>query len=172
MNTDADMAVSIPLSVRVPQDDFEWLSALAVDGATTPSDKLRAIIQSHRRELEGTASYEAALGWLRQRVQPLAQEVASYEHRAGTRSEAIAAAMEWAPQLMALLVSSHVPADAENDAAARQLEDLVLQKSAALLGALLRLGIGVPPPTYSPDAIDRHVFPLGRLIDAVRVARG
>lgn len=41
-----------------------------------------------------------------------------------------------------------------------------------LLGALLRLGIGAPPPTYSPDAIDRHVFPLGRLIDAVRVARG
>jgi hypothetical protein len=172
MHTDVDMPVSIPLSVRVPQDDFEWLSALAVDGAATPSDKLRAIIQSHRRELEGVSSYDAALAWLRERVQPLAREVAAHEHRAAERSDAIAAAMEWAPQLMALLISSHVPAEGDDGRTARQLEDSVLQKAAALLGALLRLGIGTPPPTYAADAIDRHVIPLGQLIDAVRVARG
>jgi hypothetical protein len=166
------MPVSIPLSVRVPQDDFEWLSALAVDGAATPSDKLRAIIQSHRRELEGVSSYPTALSWLRERIQPLAAEVAAHEHDAGTRSDVVAAAMEWAPQLMALLISSHVAAGEGSEQAARQLEDFVLQKSAALLGALLRLGVGAAPPTYATDALDRHVFPLGQLIDAIRVTRG
>lgn len=164
------MSVSIPLSVRIPQDDFEWLTALDIKGAVTPSDKLRAIIQRHRREHDGTQSYELALSWLRDLIQPFAREVAAYEHRTSKRSEVVAATIEWVPQLMALLASEHIQADA-SPARARQVEDMLLQRSVALLGALLRLGITPTSSTYDDGAIARQLPRLGELIDAIRAAQ-
>lgn len=164
------MSVSIPLSVRVPQDDFEWLTSLDIKGATTPSDKLRAVIQLHRREHDGSQSYELALSWLRDVVQPFAREVAAYEHRLSKRSEVVAAMIEWVPQLMALLASEHIPSDA-SPARARQVEDMLLQRSVALLSTLLRLGITPASSTYDENAMARQLPRLGELIDAVRAAQ-
>lgn len=164
------MATSIPLSVRIPQDDFEWLTALDIKGALTPSDKLRAIIQRHRREHDGSQSYELALGWLREIAQPFAHEVAAYEHRSSTRSEVVAIMLEWVPQLMALLASEHIPGDA-GPLRARQVEDMLLQRGVALLGALLRLGISPSGYTYDEAAIAEQLPRLGKLVDAVRNAQ-
>jgi hypothetical protein len=164
------MSVSIPLSVRIPQDDFEWLSTLDIKGASTPSDKLRAIIQRHRREHDGSQSYELALGWLREHIQPFVHEVAAFEHRTSQRSEVVAAMIEWTPQLMALLASEHIDANA-GPARARQVEEMLLQRGMALLGTLLRLGITPTTPTYGAAAVERHLPQLGQLIDAVRAAR-
>jgi hypothetical protein len=164
------MSVSIPLSVRVPQDDFEWLTSLDIKGANTPSDKLRAVIQLHRREHDGSQSYELALSWLRDVVQPFAREVAAYEHRSSKRSEVVAAMLEWVPQLMALLASEHIHTDA-SPARARQVEDMLLQRSVSLLSTLLRLGITPASSTYDDSAIARQLPRLGELIDAVRAAQ-
>jgi len=164
------MATSIPLSVRIPQDDFEWLTALDIKGAATPSDKLRAVIQRHRREHEGEQSYELALAWLRDLIQPFAKGVAAFEHRSGERSEVLAAMIEWAPQLMALLSSERLAAE-DSSARARQVEDMLLQRSAALLSALLRLGIAPHAVAYDAESLDRQLPRLAGLIDAIRLAR-
>jgi hypothetical protein len=164
------MTASVPLSVRIPQDDFEWLTTLAIDGASTPSDKLRAIIQRHRRQLDGSQSYALALGWLRDLVQPFSREVAGYEHRTGERSEIVAAMLEWVPQLMALLASEHIPASASPERA-RQVEEMLLQRGAALLGALLRLAVTPHHAVYDVDTIERQLDRLDALINAARAAR-
>jgi hypothetical protein len=164
------MSISIPLSVRVPQEDFEWLTGLDVAGANTPSDKLRAIIQRYRRQRDGSESYELTLGWLRELVQPFARGVAAYEHHMEQRSEIVAAMLEWVPQLMALLASEQLDAEATSERA-RKIEDKLLQRSAALMGALLRLGVAPDVPAYDNTAIDRQLPRLGALIDAVRAAR-
>jgi hypothetical protein len=164
------MSASIPLSVRIPQDDFEWLTTLDIDGAGTPSDKLRAVIQRHRRQLEGSQSYELALGWLRDLVQPFAREVAGYEHRTGERSEIVAAMLEWVPQLMALLASEHIPAQATAERA-RQVEEMLLQRGASLLGALLRLAVTPHHAVYDVDTMERQFARLDALVDAARSAR-
>lgn len=164
------MSVSIPLSVRIPQDDFEWLTGLDIAGANTPSDKLRAIIQRYRRQRDGSESYELTLGWLRELVQPFARSVAGYEHHREQRSEIVAAMLEWIPQLMALLASGQVDADTTLERA-RKVEDLLMQRTTALLASLLRLGVASDVPAYDPAAIDRQLPKLGALIDAVRAAR-
>lgn len=164
------MSASIPLSVRIPQDDFEWLTTLDIDGATTPSDKLRTIIQRHRRQLDGSQSYELALGWLRDLVQPFAREVAGYEHRSGERSEIVAAMLEWVPQLMALLASEHIAANASADRA-RQVEEMLLQRGASLLGALLRLAVTPHHAVYDVATIECQLGRLDPLIDTARATR-
>lgn len=164
------MTTSIPLSVRIPQDDFEWLTALDIKGAATPSEKLRAVIQRYRREHEGAESYELALAWLRDLIQPFANGVAAYEHRSGARSEIVAAAIEWGPQLMAVLSSERLGTE-DGDQRARQVEDRLLQRSLALLGALLRLGVAPQAAAYDETALERQLPRLGGLLDAVRAAR-
>lgn len=169
------MSSSIPLSVRIPQDDFEWLTALDLKGATTPSDKLRAVIQRYRREHEGAQSYELALDWLRDLVQPFARDIAAYEHRNGERSEIVAAMIEWVPQLMALLASERLDGG-DAPARARRVEDMLLQRSTALLSALLRLGV-TPLETacdgtaYDGSALDRQLPRLAGLIEAMQAVR-
>ena len=164
------MSSSIPLSVRIPQDDFEWLTALDLKGATTPSDKLRTVIQRYRREHEGAQSYELALDWLRDLVQPFAKDIAAYEHRSDERSEIVAAMIEWVPQLMALLASERIEgADAAERA--RRVEDMLLQRSAALLSALLRLGVAPLETAYDGTALDRQLPRLAALINAMQTVR-
>ena len=47
------------LSARIPLEDIEWLASLDIQGAVSPSDKLRALIAQMRRQYEGTLDYEA-----------------------------------------------------------------------------------------------------------------
>lgn len=162
------MSSSIPLSVRIPSDDFEWLTTLDLKGAATPSDKLRAVIQRYRREHEGAQSYELALDWLRDFVQPFARDVAAYEHRSGERSEIVAAMLEWVPQLMALLASERIEDDAAH---ARRVEEMLLQRGAALLAALLRLGVAPLETAYDGTALDRQLPRLAALIEAMQTVR-
>ncbi|GLQ97165.1 hypothetical protein GCM10007863_15850 [Dyella mobilis] len=164
------MAISVPLSVRVSQDDFEWLNSLDIRGAVTPSDKLRAIIRRDRRQQDGIQSYELTLSWLREIIQPFVEALSEYEHRSHQRSEIIAAVVEWVPQLMALLASNSIPAEASAKRA-RQLENMLLQRSLAMLSALLRLGIAPENATYDSNTYDRHLPLLGTLFDNVRSAR-
>ena len=51
------MPGKVPLSVRVSQDDAAFLAGLAVTGATSPSDKLRALIRDARLRHEGCSGY-------------------------------------------------------------------------------------------------------------------
>ena len=53
------------VSARLPSEDLQWLSALELPGAVTPSDKLRALIAQIRKQHEGALDYSACLAWLR-----------------------------------------------------------------------------------------------------------
>jgi hypothetical protein len=48
---------------------------------------------------------------------------------------------------------------------------MLLQRSAALLSALLRLGIAPHAVAYDAQALDRQLPRLAGLIDAIRAAR-
>ena len=48
------------LSARIPSEDLEWLVGLDVQGAVSPSDKLRSLIGQLRRQHEGSLDYSAA----------------------------------------------------------------------------------------------------------------
>jgi hypothetical protein len=51
------------LSVRIPSEDLEWLAALEISGASTPSDKLRALIAQMRKQHQGTMDHATCVAW-------------------------------------------------------------------------------------------------------------
>src|SRR5215471_16070889 len=93
------------LSARIPIDDMEWLAGLDIQGAASPSDKLRALIAQVRRQHEGTLDYEGSLSWLRDLVAPFVTAIRALEHENRMHSEVLTLVTEALPPIMATLLS-------------------------------------------------------------------
>ena len=73
------MAAMQTVSARIPVEDLQWLATLEIQGATTPSDKLRALVAQLRRQHEGALEYSASLQWMRDLVAPFGATRANFE---------------------------------------------------------------------------------------------
>jgi hypothetical protein len=153
------------VSARLPSEDLQWLSALELPGAVTPSDKLRALIAQMRKQHEGALDYAACLAWLRDLLSPFVIALRGIEHRERTHSEAVSAIIAWAPQVMATMLSARDFGD-DGVARAREVEDALVQCCFRLLMALLRLGVTPAVECYTPDVIEKH---LPRIIELVQL---
>src|SRR6516165_1266038 len=115
------------LSARIPNEDLEWLSALDIQGAVSPSDKLRSLITQMRRQQEGMLDYERSLSWLRDLVAPFVTTIRAVEHNNRMHSEVLTLTAEWLPQIMAILLSERaLGKDAQKRAI--DVEEMVVQR--------------------------------------------
>lgn len=161
------------LSVRIPSEDLEWLSALEISGASTPSDKLRALITQMRKQHQGTMDHTTCVAWLRDLLSPFVVALREVENRHRMHSDAINAVIEWLPQIMATLLSERrfgkdAPAHVTN------IEAALVQRGFQLSATLLRLGVTPTAECYDPEVIERHlpkIIELANLISADRKLR-
>ncbi len=153
------MAQMQTLSARLPMEDVEWLASIEIPGATTASDKLRALVARSRQIQESTADFQTSLIWARELVAPLVAEIGAFEHREGVHSEALHLVAEAVPQLMALLLSGRNLANNPKQNAT-QLEERLIARSMQLATALLRLSVTPNSPCYDPAGLDRQVLPM------------
>lgn len=161
------------LSARIPSEDMEWLASLNIQGAVSPSDKLRALITQMRRQHEGTLDYERSLGWLRDLVAPFSNRVKAFEHHQRVHSEMLTIAAEWVPQLMAMLLAER---RLSNDASkqAEDVEDFVTERCFKFLTAIMRLAITPDNGCYSPAVIDKYmsgVLEIANILGQLRKLR-
>ena len=165
------MAVQMQtVSARLPSDDLEWLSALDLPGAVTPSDKLRALIAQMRKQYEGALDYSACLAWLRDLLAPFIIELRGVEHRERIHSAAVSAIIAWAPQIMATMLSARDFGE-DGAAQAREVEDALVQSCFHLLMALLRLGVTPSAECYTPDVIEKQLPRITELVQLITANR-
>lgn len=158
------------LSVRVPAEDIEWLASLEVQGAVTPSDKLRALIAQMRRQHQGTMDYAACVAWLRDLMTPFVVALREVEHRQKIHSDALDAVIEWVPQIAATLLAGQ-RFGADDVAAVMALEEALIQRCFQLTTTLLRLGITPRAECYDPSAIERRLARVIELTDLISADR-
>jgi hypothetical protein len=166
------MAAMQTVSARIPVEDLQWLATLEVQGATTPSDKLRALVAQLRRQHEGALEYSASLQWMRDLVAPFVTAVGTFEHRQGKHSEVVRLISDWVPQLMAILVSEN-NLGREPLRKAQEIEEKLVARAVQLLMGLLRLGVTPGADCYDPPALEKYLPPiieLSALIDSSRKA--
>lgn len=161
-------AKTIPLSVRISEDDQEFLAGLALAGATTPSDKIRALIRQ-ARTLEGAPrNYAASLALLESLLQDTERRRRQFEADGSERSALLAAVMEWLPDFGALLVAGPAVTRGRSDASSMQeFEAAVANRIMRLLDTVLRLGVTGRAPCYDPALIDRQLEPAIELVQAI-----
>jgi len=164
------MAAMQTVSARIPSEDLQWLATLDVQGATTPSDKLRALVAQLRRQHEGALEYGASLQWMRDLVAPFVTAVGAFEHRYGKHSEIVRLMSDRVPQLMAILVAEN-SLGREPQRKAQEIEEKLTSRAVQLLVGILRLGITPGTDCYDPQALERflpQITELSALIDSTR----
>lgn len=168
------MAAMQTVSARIPTEDLQWLATLQVQGASTPSDKLRALVAQLRRQHEGSLEYGASLQWMQDLVAPFATALGAFEHRQGKHSEVVRLISDWVPQLMALLVSENT-LGREPLRRAQEIEEKLAARSIQLLLGILRLGITPGVDCYDPQVLEKflpQVIELSAIIDSTRKLSG
>lgn len=157
------MAQMQTISIRVPDEDFQWLLSLQEGSAKTPSEKLRALLARARQQEAGMGDPELCAAWMRQLAQPFSDTVTTFERQQKSHSDLMGAVAEWIPQIMATLISTR-PTGEDAQEKARELEAILAQQCFRLLTTLLRAAVTSTPATYDKDVLDRY------LADVIEIA--
>lgn len=99
------MPKGVTISARISQEDAEFISQLSIDGAVTPSDKVRAIIADAKRHALGKNDYLSTVQQLKDLVAPNIRHIREAEYEHDMHSELIAELYETLPDLLAFLVA-------------------------------------------------------------------
>jgi len=161
---------TVPMSVRISEADADFLSMLQIKGATTPSEKLRAIIAEARQRHSGERSYGEALALLEDIEAPALRRLRDAERVSGLHSELVLQLANWLPDAMAFLLAN-LPQDGEADSAAqqlRELEDGLADRVFAFIEQVLRQGVTRRAPCYDPSAIRRRIEPAIELSEVIQ----
>jgi Arc/MetJ-type ribon-helix-helix transcriptional regulator len=153
----------VPVSGRLPDDLYDWLASLVLEGAPTLSDKMRVAVASLKRMHDGDGDYIGTLSMYRDLGRGTREHIAVLEQQTGQHSEVLAALMEHLPALLAGLHSAH-PSSLTD---AKRLESLLVKRTMQLAETLLRQALSLHAAAYDPPVIQRNVkrlLELSRLL--------
>ncbi|MCB0346342.1 MAG: hypothetical protein KDD66_14580 [Bdellovibrionales bacterium] len=156
---------TIPLSVRVSEEDAEFIATLEVVGAKTPSEKLRTIISEARRRAVGKYDYGNCLAIAKEMVAPIVSQIRETEHATQTHSEFLAQVGEWMPDMLAYLMTTLDERTEENDESSlSKFEKGVADRVFTLIENVLRLGVTSQSRCYDANLISNR---LQNVVDLV-----
>ena len=162
---------TVPLSVRVSDEDARFLASLDIEGAVTPSEKLRALLTSERRLREGGGDAADAEEMLEDLCRPAKRRIRKAEQATGKRSEVAQRLYDRVPKLAALALVG--PTLSEEGEAADELdkwETRWIELTLSLCEDLLHFGLVSEPRSFSGRAMREHLSPIIELADLIKIA--
>ena len=159
---------TVPISARISHEDAEFISQLKINGATTPSDKLRAIISDAKRQRLRTQDYRGSFQMIQELLVPVIEVVRQAELENHEHSELITRSVEWLPDTLAFIVSS-APQSLGNNSAEKlhNLEKGLADRVFRLIESVLQMGITKRSPCYDADTIAQRVEPILELAQVI-----
>ena len=157
---------TVPLSARVSQEDADFIQELEIEGAQTPSEKLRVLLREARRRARASEHYPSALTLSQETLSPAMQRIRQTERELGNHSELLSRAMEWLPELMAYVQSAPGMAAADDEARLRDLESGVALRLTTLMQSILQMSVTREGPFYDPQLLSARIDPV---LDLARV---
>ncbi len=152
---------SIPISVRVSQDEAETLARMQIPGATTPSEKLRALIAEAHRKQQGPADYVESITRVQQWLAPLFEAIQLAESSYEQHSDIVALLHEWLPDFLAYIQLSGSSAAADKDELSqdelRSLEKGVADRLFRLMERVFQLALISRCHCYDPELITKRM---------------
>ena len=155
---------TVPLSVRVPLEDAEFIASLQINGATTPSDKLRAIINQARKRQLGSEDFDSILSFFGEQMAPVIRKIRIAEHGGQNHSELLSIVCEKVPELFAFLTNFTAQRKDLDLKELMKLERQVADRLFRLLEGVLRLSVTPRAPCYDETVISERIEPLLDLI--------
>jgi hypothetical protein len=162
-------AKTVPLSVRVTDSDAAFLAGLDIGGATTPSEKLRAILAAERSRVEGVGDPVQAFDVVRDMLRPAQRRTRRAEAELGHASDFVRKLYDRLPELMAIAFAG--PGDEVDRARLVAFEGRLLDQVFALVQEVLELGLVERSRCYDPRAIEARLGPVNELVALIRMSR-
>jgi len=158
----------VTIGARVPHEDAEFISQLKIEGAKTPSDKMRAIVSEARRRHQGMNDYKKCLEVTNSFVEPFNSKVLHLEMENDTHSELIIRTLEWLPEAMAFIMSSKQRLDDDNiNDVMINIEKGFVDRVFRLMESILQMGVTRRSSCYNEDAILDRVEPVMELVRVI-----
>lgn len=147
---------SVPFSARISEEDAEFLALLQIDGAKTPSDKLRALLAEARRRYADKSEYvehvQASAEWLA----PARRQWLAAEHALQMHSPSVQRVMDWLPETLAF-VQHAAGQEAPQVQDLRALEKGVMERVARLCESMLQLAFTPEGMGYQPREVRQQL---------------
>jgi len=161
----------VAIGARVPQEDAEFISQLKIEGATTPSDKVRVIIAEARRRHQGSNNYDASLDMVNGLLTVTNRMLRHAEMESKSHSELMARTLDWLPDMMAYLLSSRQKLADGDLTEMKSLEEDVADRVFRLVESVLQMGVTRHCTCYDKNLITQRVAPILDLARVIQVAR-
>lgn len=155
----------IPVSVRISQEDADFIAELKLEGAHTPSEKIRELLKQARLAHTQPQDYQDALLRMEQFLHKARHGILNAEKRLGVHSHILARVFEQLPDLAAALAQ-----DLPEDAALPLLQDYereVFWRIVRLTDSVLQLAVTGKGAAYN-DAVLRDLDNTLKLAQIVR----
>lgn len=107
MNTNKETMPTnrVPISVRIDQEVFDFITNLHINGANTPSEKIRELLTQARHSYERPHNYGSMLEYTETLLHDARHTILSCEKKMGVHSAILARVFEFLPDLLATLTT-------------------------------------------------------------------
>lgn len=156
----------VQIGARISQEDAEFISQLKIEGAHTPSDKLRAIIENAKKKSEYPYDFTSSYRMMKEELNPIVEYVKETEHTQGNHSAVLARILEWMPDFYAFCLSALNP-DSDRGHNLLEFEKGATDRLFRLLESLLHLELSKQQISYTPHAVRNHIESLEQLIHII-----
>lgn len=156
----------IPLSVRIGQEEADFIASLQIEGAITLSDKIRELLKQARQAHEGGQDYAHALTQAEQAFLPVRHRLLQAEQELGVHSAVLARLLALLPEwwAMAATEGAQLSADA---ARLRTYEATMMAHAVRLMEGVLQVMVGASDAAYD-EQVFRQLDKVLKLANMVR----
>lgn len=164
---------SVPISVRVSPEEAEFIARLQIQGATTPSEKLRAIIGQARKLEEAPADYSIALMDATQALSPVFRLLQEAETEQQRYSALVAMVRDWLPDMLAYVSTLGLQRDDMHAPDALQVfESGLADRLIRLVEALFQQAVTSQCQCYAPTVLSERKETIRELARIILTQQG
>ncbi len=154
---------SVPLSVRLPHADAEFIAGLKAADAVTMSEKVRFLVGEARRYSEEGKSFDGLVKQQHTMLEPLSRALDVLERGTGQSSAFLQALIQWIPGMVASLEAVEFNGEIDLKKQLKSVEEEAANRTRSFLDMLARLAVTQEAPCLDAGIARSTIEPLDEL---------
>lgn len=167
-----DSTQTLPISGRIPEEDYTYLMEFPLPGKVTASEKLRHVCTFFRLYHENQQTYPECVAELQRLLQPFTRELKETEASLSLQSDLMDKLMNIIPDMLAYMITRRRPEDGKQGKQyLARTEEHLCNSTLMLLESILRMGLTARAPTYNPNIFNGKLETIIELVGLISQKR-
>lgn len=158
---------TIPFSVRLSEEDAEFIANLKMDRVITPSDKIREIIREAKERLKNKKDFNYYLRSINELFHPIKESIRKQEFNTDNQSKLMKKIMDWLPEFCVVFLTS----DIKSQLNLNKFEKNLIERVFELFKDIINLHLSTSAACYNPEHFDRQLLEIFHLVKVVTTVK-